>query len=369
MPPSLRAAIEWSTCATGSSTNLAASSKGTGSGRAVWDTPAPDLMRLVVIGTVTAPTRPGHEGVGMRADLRLAWRFLRSGDRRAVIRTASTALGVALGVLACLAALAIPRALDAADARNAARTPFGDRTGAGLHYSSSVELLDGRPWTKVMVSGVTGSSPRPPGVSAWPATGRTMVSPGLARALAARSDGGLLVRNVILERIGAQGLRSPDEYLSYTMTADGGGSDVAIAAFGDPRARGQTVSAVMLAELLFVVGLPSVVFLATVLRLSFLSRRERSAALLRIGVSPRRAARMFAVEMAMVSGVGAVVGVGCYLVIEPWLGSSGVLGLAWFHATAVSTMVLTWRPWSSWPAPPRPSCTAPTSTESATCPA
>ncbi len=269
----------------------------------------------------------------MRADLRLTWRLLRSGDHRAVIRTALTALGVAVGVVACLVALSIPLALDAADARNAARTPFGERTGTGLHYSASVELLDGKPWTRAMVSGTAAGSPRPPGVSAWPAVGQTMVSPALAQALATRSDGDVLARNVIPARIGVQGLRSPDEFMSYTVTADAG-SDVVIEGFGDPRARGQTVSVVMVAELLFVVGLPSVVFLATVLRLSFLSRRDRSAALLRIGVSPRRTARMFATEMAVVAAVGAAVGVGGYLLVEPWLGSWGVLGLSWLPGDA-----------------------------------
>lgn len=267
-------------------------------------------------------------------DAALAWRLLLRGDSHGRIGTLLATLGVAVAVAAALLVAAVPRALDGADSRNVARTPVGQPGTSGMRISSSMELFEGRSWTRVYVADARADSPRPPGVAEWPAPGQTVVSPELARLLEGRADASALVGHRAPGVIADEGLRSPDELISYEVYSGAGGSDVVVTGFGDPAVRGSIVSVPLTVQLLIVVGVPLVLFLLVVMRLSLRSRQQRSAALHLIGIGPRRAARLFALEMGAVAAIGAAVGSALYAVAQPAIAGSGLLGFTWFAGDA-----------------------------------
>lgn len=271
------------------------------------------------------------------ADARLAWRLFLHGDRQGRIATVLACVGVAVAVAAALFVIAVPRALDAADVRNVARTPIGQPGEHGMRITSSTELLDGAAWTRVYVAQPSPDSALPPGVPRWPAPGTTLVSPQLRSVLAGRDDASQLVADQSPDLIGDAGLLSPDELISYEVYSGRGGSDVVVTGFGDPGARGAILSPALLLQLVALVGLPVLLFLLVVMRLSLRSRQRRSAALHLIGIGARRAARLFALEMALVAAVGSATGALAYVVALPWVADSGVFGFRWFAAdTTVS---------------------------------
>ncbi|GAB94541.1 hypothetical protein KILIM_005_01580 [Kineosphaera limosa NBRC 100340] len=262
------------------------------------------------------------------------WRLLWRGDRRGRTGTLLTVVGVAVAVFCALLVTAVPRALEAADSRLVARTPVGQPGTHGMRITSSIELFEGRAWTRMYVAGPGVADPRPPGLDAWPAAGQTLLSPELARTLAGRSDAGRLTGPLAPGVVGDAGLTAPGELLSYEVYAGPAGSDIVVTGFGDPRARGSILSVPLVVQLVVVVALPLVLFLLVVMRLSLRWRAQRSAALHLIGVGPRRGARLFAVEMGVVSAIGATSGVVAYAAFQPVIAGSGVLGLAWFPADA-----------------------------------
>lgn len=271
---------------------------------------------------------------GFAADAALTWRLLLRGDRQGRIGTVLATLGVAIAVVATLLMAAVPRALDAADARNVARTPIGDPGSSGMRISSSTELFEGRAWTRIYVADAAADSPRPPGVDAWPAPGQTLPSPELARILRQRGDAVPLSGTQASDVIGDAGLLYPDELISYEVYAGAGGSDVIVSGFGDSAVHGSIMSLALVLQLLVIVGIPLVLFLLVVMRLSLNSRQRRSDALHLIGVGPRRAARLFAVEMGAVAALGAAAGSALYAITQPVIAASGLLGLRWFAEDA-----------------------------------
>lgn len=280
-------------------------------------------------------------------DLRLALALVRGAGPADLIRLTTMALGVAGATLAILVGLAAPRVSSAADAVRADRAPVGQEGRAGLQVSSSQTVLDGRVWTQTSASDVTADSPRPPGVSAWPSPGTTLASPALL-ALAGPDH---LIDGVRLDpyrTIGSAGLTDPQELLSYAVVdsavtsrdpgASTGSADEASAAvvsFGDPSARPDSGGGPLtLVTLVLLVLAPALLFLLTALRLSARSRRRRFQALVLVGLTPSRAARVYAWEMAAVAGIGSILGAVAYDAVQGALGRSGLLGIAWWPGQA-----------------------------------
>ena len=290
----------------------------------------------------------------MRGDTRLALRLLRGSGRRDVLRLGAMLLGVAAAVLGLLLGLAIPRVTAAAHDVQVARAPvLSDPPVKSSHpfqvqvSSQTASSPSGgtRVWTRVAVTGATGSSPLPPGIEAWPAAGQSIVSPALGAAAVRDPAVAADLGPTEPSRIGEPGLTGPDEFLSYTVVAagataavpaDGASAEPSVIGFGsdqDAAPTGGSAGTVLLETLLMVV-LPALVFLSICLRLSAASRGVRAFALSLVGMSPSRSAKLYGREMTVVAVAGTALAFAVYTVGEGPLGSSGVLGVFWFAQQA-----------------------------------
>lgn len=247
-----------------------------------------------------------------------------------------TAAGIALATVAVLVGVLVPRVVAAASDVVAARTPVAsvDTSDVGLHVETSSVVVDGRQWTRVVATGAEKDSPRPPGLAAWPAVGRTAVSPALATLVARDADVARMVGPLSPGRVTAAGVAAPDELVSYTVadrpTRAAGRDSSPVVRFGSAGGDDGGSGLLLALEILVLVLLPTGVFLWTALRLTAASRASRSFALGLAGMSPSRIARLAGREMAVVAAGGYLAGAAVYVACQAWLGSSGLLGVTWW---------------------------------------
>lgn len=303
----------------------------------------------------------GHAGVTPFRDLRLSGRLLLGGGRRDAARGVAMTLGVAMAVFAALISTAAPRAQHAAQDVLISRAPvWGEQTAGtgGLQLSTTDAAVGTRPWTRVSVSGVEAGSPLPPGVSAWPALGSSLVSPALRRIATSDRDIAGMLGTLAPGAIGSDGLTDPDELMSYTVTsgstvtsassassvpsgngdgtaAAGGGATHVVTGFGNATMVDRSGSSRwLMIEIALLVLTPALLFLLTALRLSLASRSRRTFALGLIGMSPRRTAALYAREVSVIALAGFLVGAGVYQGVQSEIGRSRVLGVGWWPAQA-----------------------------------
>jgi hypothetical protein len=276
----------------------------------------------------------------VKKNLGLALRLIRGAGPRDIVRTILMTVGIALSVAALMVGLSIPRALSAAATREAAREPVwgdpGTGTTAMIVHSSGTAVGD-VVWTQVQIEGGNENSALPPGLTELPAEGHSVVSPALARLLAAEPSRALPLGVVEANsRIGTQGLTGPDEFLSYTRirpsalgggTADAGPGRV-IVGYGGSASPG-TGSPALGLEAMFLIAAPALLFLTLCSRLSLASRQARLASLRLIGVSRKRCAELFSTELVVVTAVACIAGLLLYAGSETQL-SHGALGITWF---------------------------------------
>ncbi|EDY46099.1 conserved hypothetical protein [Streptomyces sp. SPB074] len=278
------------------------------------------------------------------------------GDRAARVRFLLMAFGCAVGV-ACLAAvLCIPTIVAAHDARAALRDTVPARGTDAQHMDGlplSMELSDpfgSRPVIRVFVArSGTGEGPTPPGVKRLPGPGEVLVSPALRSLLteAPGLKGGLPGR--ITGTIGSAGLTGPDELYAYvgrTPQQLAHTSAEKVLRYGGRNAPRDTVDGQTLDILRFtlccLVLLPLFVYLSVCVRLSAEPRARRLAALRLLGLSARDTVRVSAVESVCAASLGAVMGLGLYLVGNAVVAGTGWAGLAWYPADGLpsaSTLV------------------------------
>jgi hypothetical protein len=273
-------------------------------------------------------------------NLSLAVRLIRGAGSRDIVRTILMTAGIALSVAALLVGLSIPRALSAASAREAARTPvWGDpRAGAtAMVVRSSGTAIGDDVWTQVRIEGGDAVSPLPPGLTVLPAEGTSIVSPALARLLADEPSRALPLGVVEAgSRVSSAGLTNPDELLSYTRirpsAVDGEPADTrpdqVTVGYGAGVSPGTSSQSLGL-EAVLLISAPALLFLLLCARLSLASRQERLASLRLIGVSRERCAQLFSTELVVVTAVACVAGLLLYAASATWL-SRGILGIAWF---------------------------------------
>lgn|GEM_PF-631733 len=272
-------------------------------------------------------------------DWRLTLRLMRGAGRGEIIRLIVLAAGIACVVVAVLLGFAAPRVSASAQLVAHARAavhadPEGTASSSRLHVRVSDLVVDGKRWTRFVVSGVDDSAPLPPGVSAWPVPGKSVVSEAVARLAADDVGARALAPEPVAEHVSAEGLASPDELVSWTVArTDVGGS--AVVAFGIPGS--STASAplgLQAAELVLLVLCPAILFLSTLQRAAVTARRPRLRALALAGASPSRCVRLFVREMTVVCVVGASAGALLYAWGQATLGRSGLLGLRWSGSQA-----------------------------------
>ncbi|MFD7321463.1 FtsX-like permease family protein [Streptomyces sp. NPDC059875] len=273
--------------------------------------------------------------------MRLLWR----GGRRSRGRFLLMAMGCAIGV-ACLAAvLTIPAILAAHDNRAAARHPqvtheaeHPPAAGDTFAMAPLVDSYGSQPLRRVFVArSSSGLAPVPPGVDRLPAPDEVLVSPRLRDELAYHPSLAGLLPGRVAGTIGPAGLTGPDELFAYigstrAQLPQAGTVDY----FGSRWPPYTVVDSSTLDILRFtlacVVLLPLAVFLSVCARLSAESRARRLAALRLVGMSVKDTLRVNAGETVSAAFLGALLGVGGYLVFNEIMARIGLPGLHWYPA-------------------------------------
>ncbi|MEU6945719.1 FtsX-like permease family protein [Streptomyces sp. NPDC046316] len=273
----------------------------------------------------------------------LVWRGGRRGRARFLLMTFGCSLGVA-----CLAAvLTIPAILAAHDARSAAREPQtnyelkeGWSTSDTIAHSHE-DAYGSQPLRRLFVArSVSRPAPTPPGLDRLPVAGEVIVSPQLRKVLAEEPGVAGLLPGKVSGTIGPEGLTGPDELFAYI------GSSHAqlpndehlwrVDFFGSTYAASEVVEESTLDILRFtlvcVVLLPLAVFLSVCARLSAESRARRLAALRLVGMSVKDTLRVNAGETVSAAFLGALLGIGGYLVVNEIMARIGLPGLHWYPA-------------------------------------
>ncbi|NSC23645.1 ABC transporter permease [Streptomyces albus subsp. chlorinus] len=283
---------------------------------------------------------------GWARDLAMGARFAFSG-RQGRVRTALTALGVALGVAMLLLAASVPHALSERDARTDARG--GLLVDAGVEHSSDRSLLVADANTSyhdkelhARMLQAEGSHPvTPPGVDRFPRPGEMVVSPALKELLASQ-DGAELTKRFdhrVVGTIGKEGLSGPAELSAYLGTDEltPGATGVRLERFGISQDRPPMDPVLlMLGAVACVVLLtPVAVFVATATRFGGERRDRRLAALRLVGADAAMTRRIAAGE----SLAGAVLGVVLGAVLFA-LGRQGADEVSLFDASAFPSDVV-----------------------------
>ena len=259
-------------------------------------------------------------------ELLLGARLAAAGGRASWSRTAMTAIGVGLGVALLLLAAATPTALDARDARTAARddlqlsdapTTRGPRTllvaDAAVRFRD--EDVRGR-----LVQREGAAAPVPPGLARLPAAGEVVVSPRLRRLLDG-PDGALLRPRIpgrIVGTITDAGLSGPGELAFWAGRGDlrvGPDGVRRIDRFGDTsQSEGQSpILALLVVVALVVLLVPVAVFVGAAVRFGGEERDRRLAALSLVGADRRMVRRIAGGEALLGALLGLATGTAFFL--------------------------------------------------------
>ncbi|MCZ0998886.1 ABC transporter permease [Streptomyces mirabilis] len=277
-------------------------------------------------------------------ELLLGLRLLLGSGRGNRARFVLMAVGGSLGVCCLAIVLAIPGILAAQDGRIAARQPVVPRDQSGQRINSGFPLSLSRtdpygsaPLTRVFVARGARPIEPPPGLMSLPRDGQVFVSPRLHRLL--RDQPALAQRFPGDEAglIGAQGLARPDELVAYVGMSRAELSDgYPVKQWGKDYAPDPTVEPSTLNIVRFtmagVVLLPLAVFLSVCARLSAAERTRRLAALRLLGLSRKGTQRVNAAETVAAAGVGAVLGLAEYEIVNQLVSRIGLPGFKWYPA-------------------------------------
>jgi FtsX-like permease family protein len=281
---------------------------------------------------------------------RLGLRLALAGGRGAVVGLALTALAVAIGTAILLFALSFRPALDDRADRSAWRSSIvlsdsGTADDAAFLMTTALDSYQGEPLVRVMVAVLADDAPLPPGLDRWPGPGQAAVSPALAARIAAVPADELGDRiGTVVGTIGDAGLRSPQELVAVI-----GVTEADISALGaspvkafDPRQPTREIPpiAVLMIALAIVGALvPVAVFVSTATRLSAARREQRLAALRLVGATSVQVSRLALVEAVVVTVLGAVAGIGVFLLARPLVAMVPLDEATWFPDSIVPPLV------------------------------
>ncbi|MEU7115187.1 FtsX-like permease family protein [Streptomyces sp. NPDC046182] len=267
------------------------------------------------------------------------------GGRRGRARFLLMTFGCSLGVACLAAALTIPAILAAHDNRAAARSPQMVHEYEGPSAPTNtfvmeplVDAYGAQPLRRVFIARPpSGPSPVPPGVDRLPAPGEVLVSPRLWDELALRPDLAGLLPGRIVGTVGPAGVTGPDELFAYIGSTRAQLPEAReVDYFGSKWPPYTVVDESTLDILRFtlacVVLLPLAVFLSVCARLSAESRARRLAALRLVGMSVKGTLRVNAGETVSAAFIGALLGIGGYLVVNEIMARIGLPGLHWYPA-------------------------------------
>ncbi|WP_162907156.1 FtsX-like permease family protein [Allorhizocola rhizosphaerae] len=247
-------------------------------------------------------------------------------------------LGIAMGVLCATLVAALPVVLDAREAVVAARAtrPAPNEGMERFLFSEATEVWNGHRLGRVFVAEVRPDAPLPPGVSRLPGPGESVVSPQLSAALADDAALRQVVPGAVIGTIGPAGLLGPDELFAYIgVRRDDVGDLHQAIGWGSRDQFALDKQQAGLTEMLAMLVLPPVViYLVICSRLAAATRARRYAALRLLGLRRSSALRLAAGEAALAGGVGAVLGIGLFQLVNPVIAGSGIIGFRWFPETA-----------------------------------
>lgn len=281
----------------------------------------------------------------------MAWRLLRGGGRRGALASGLTVAAVAVTTGLLLFALAGNLAFGQRADREAWRNPMPAKHGAMAVEAVTPQYVtvDGatRQIADVRLAALRDGAAPPPGMTTFPAPGRTWVSPALAKLLHGLPDDQLADRfGTVSGTLGDAALTRPGELVAVTGART---SELPVKA-GDGALRGMEVTApptpiadytgkatdqavgyqllTLIATVLMVV--PLLVFGGAAARLTVARRDQRLAALRLIGATPRQVVAMTTAEAVLTGAVGAVAGAVLYALSIPLISGISLGGGTWF---------------------------------------
>ena len=286
--------------------------------------------------------------------LRLAGRLSIRSGREAFIRLLLTAGAVAIGVTVLLSLLAEYHGFQATSGRPSWESttgvppaPAGAPPNSEL-WNFSENIYRGRFIEQLDVATLGPQAPVLPGLPSMPGAGQFYASPALIDLLRTvpndqlgnRFPAGRLIGTIGYPAIdGPNSLaivigHAPAELASRPNTVQ---VDHIVAA---PHAQGTT----NLYRLAFGLGaiallLPVLVLIGTATRLAAARREERYAAIRLVGSTPRQISVIASVDAAAGSLLGALLGIGVFLAIQPALANLALSGARFFPETVTPTLV------------------------------
>ena len=262
-------------------------------------------------------------------ELALGARLTLAGGRTGLMRTAITAIGVALGVAVLLVATSIPSIHDGRQARGLARADmeFGPaaRKASGAAAGRGVLVADAN--TRFRSRDVRGRLLQgdvfPPGLPRAPRTGELFVSPALRDLLATPDGRRLLAPRLpgrVVGTIAPGGLLGPTDLAFYAGAGalrEGAGVR-RLDHFGTSGARAglDPVLTLLIVIVLVALLLPVAVLVGAAVRTGGEERDRRLAALRLIGADQHMTRRIAAGEALISAALGLALGVAVFLVLR-----------------------------------------------------
>jgi len=286
--------------------------------------------------------------------IRLGLRLALNSGREALTRLIVTTLAVAAGVALLLGVLAEFHAFQADSKRvcwecTQGNSVPGARPGAlpshGEAWNYSVDYYQGRTIERLDVAALGPDAPVPPGLSRLPGPGQYLASPALAQLIRTvpRDQLGDRFPGTMAGTIGNAALTGPQElvvYVGYDPTAlakvPGTQWVTAIGTSPGPEvftaffryAFGVGVLAVLF---------PVLILISTATRLAAARREERFAALRLIGATPGDVSVIASVDSVASALLGAIIGTGVFLAVQPALAGATLTGTRYFAPTVTPT--------------------------------
>ncbi|WP_345569678.1 FtsX-like permease family protein [Streptomyces plumbiresistens] len=308
--------------------------------------------------------------------LPLTWHLARSSGRRGLQSQLLAAGAAAVGAFVMLVMIAATSGAGIRADHTTWRTPDAvPAKRATAVQALATTYVRHEPVTVVSLARLPGrgTTPAPPGLSAFPEKGEVYVSPALAallRELPANQLADRFPKVTSYGTIGAAGLASPDELVAVVGRAPG---DPAVSAAAEgstpwfdegqsaraeisgfsgtqkPLLTGLDKGMVLLG--LVLLAMPVVVLSSAAGRLGAARREQRLAALRLAGATPRQILTMTAVEAAAVGAAGALTGALAYVALLPvlaevpygvggWYTDQLWVGLPWCAAVVAGVTVL-----------------------------
>ncbi|WP_027344469.1 ABC transporter permease [Hamadaea tsunoensis] len=266
---------------------------------------------------------------------------LRSGGE-SLMRLLATAAGVAIGVTVLLAVVADFHAFQTTVQRPCWECTLGTEVTPGTVESGdgaelwrlSTDYFADRQVERLDVAALGSHPPLIPGLSQLPAAGEFTVSPALSDLLAHTAHDQLGDRFPGRQTgvLGDDALSAPDELvivIGHTpreLAAMTGVQRVTAV-----RTQADTFGTTTMYQFGFglaaiALTLPIMVLVATATRLAAARREERFAAMRLVGTTNRQISVIASIDAALGAVLGTAVGVGLFLLVEPWLATVSITG-------------------------------------------